>query len=83
MVEIIFQPKAMKQLRKIPQGIEIYERCAELKHFPYCRNVKTLTNHKYQYRFRVGNYRVLFNIQNDIMSIVSIEEVRKRDDNTY
>ncbi|WP_439258328.1 type II toxin-antitoxin system RelE family toxin [Lonepinella sp. BR2271] len=83
MNKIIFQPKAIKQLRKIPQGIEIYDKCETLKDFPHCPNVKALKNHKYQYRFRVGNYRVLFNFQNGIMNIISIEEVKKRDDNTY
>nr|WP_218966867.1 hypothetical protein [Snodgrassella alvi] len=49
---------------------------------PNCLNVKKLNNHQYDYRLRVGNYRVLFNYDGDI-SIVSIEEVKKRDDRTY
>ena len=49
---------------------------------PDCINVKKLSNHLYDYRLRVGNYRVLFNYDGDI-SIVSIEEVKKRDDRTY
>ena len=49
---------------------------------PNCINVKALTNHKYQYRLRVGNYRVFFNFDG-VIHIVSIEEVKKRDERTY
>ena len=53
-----------------------------LCNFPYVRNIKALTNHKYDYRLRVGRYRVLFNHFEKI-HIISIEEVKKRDDSTY
>ncbi|MCX8589007.1 hypothetical protein J3U14_10860 [Gilliamella sp. B3801] len=33
-------------------------RAEALADMPNCANVKALTNHKYQYRLRVGNYRV-------------------------
>lgn len=45
------------------------------------RNVKALTNHEYGYRLRVGNYRVFFDFDGAVR-IVSIEEVRKRDERT-
>ncbi len=46
------------------------------------RNVKSLTNHEYGYRLRVGSYRVFFEFEGAVR-IVSIEEVRKRDERTY
>jgi mRNA-degrading endonuclease RelE of RelBE toxin-antitoxin system len=46
------------------------------------RNVKALTNHEYGYRLRVGNYRVFFDFDGAVR-IVSIEEVRKRDERTH
>jgi mRNA interferase RelE/StbE len=46
------------------------------------RNVKALTNHEFGYRLRVGDYRVLFDIDGAVR-IVSIEQVRKRDERTY
>jgi len=49
---------------------------------PVTRNVKALTNHRYQYRLRVGSYRVFFNFDG-VVHIVYIEEVRKRDERTY
>ncbi|WP_304056692.1 type II toxin-antitoxin system RelE/ParE family toxin [Nitrosomonas communis] len=50
--------------------------------FPDCNQVKKLTNHQYQYRLRVGNYRVFFNFDGEI-HIVDIHEVKKRDGTTY
>ncbi|ACA30870.1 type II toxin-antitoxin system RelE family toxin [Histophilus somni] len=83
MKSVIFQPKALKQLRKIPTGAKIARKCQELTHFPFCSNVKALVNHRYPYRFRVGDYRVFFEIAGDMMNIISIEEVKKRDERTY
>jgi mRNA-degrading endonuclease RelE of RelBE toxin-antitoxin system len=55
---------------------------AELADLNAARNVKSLTNHEYGYRLRVGNYRVFFDYDGEVR-IVSIEEVRKRDERTY
>ena len=46
------------------------------------RNVQELTNHEFGYRLRVGDYRVLFDFDGAVR-IVSIEQVRKRDERTY
>jgi len=45
-------------------------------------NIKKLTDHHYDYRLRVGDYRVLFNVH-ECIEIISIEEVMKRDGRTY
>jgi mRNA interferase RelE/StbE len=54
----------------------------ELLDLSKARNVKALTNHEYGFRLRVGNYRVFFDYDGAV-SILSIEEVRKRDERTY
>ncbi|MFM7972007.1 MAG: type II toxin-antitoxin system RelE family toxin, partial [Betaproteobacteria bacterium] len=46
------------------------------------RQVKALVGHEYGYRLRVGRWRVLFDFDGEV-HIVSIEEVRKRDERTY
>ena len=46
-------------------------------------NVKSLTNHQYDYRLRVGRYRVFFDVEEDEVRIYFIQEVKKRDDRTY
>ncbi|OQY21824.1 MAG: hypothetical protein B6I37_08110 [Desulfobacteraceae bacterium 4572_35.2] len=53
-----------------------------LARFPDSQNTKRLTNHNYDYRLRVGRYRVLFNYDGEI-NIVAIMEVKKRDEQTY
>jgi mRNA-degrading endonuclease RelE of RelBE toxin-antitoxin system len=49
---------------------------------PDVNNVKALIHHEYGYRLRVGDYRVLFDWQSAI-KIISVQEVKKRDERTY
>jgi mRNA interferase RelE/StbE len=82
---INWQPKALRHLRKIESRIGKQIRnavTAELVDLNQARNVIAMTGHEYGYRLRVGNYRVFFDYDGAI-SIVSIEEVRKRDERTY
>ena len=82
---INWQPKALRQLRKVEAHAGKQIRAAvstELLDLSKARNVKALTNHEYGFRLRVGNYRVFFDYDG-VVRIVSIEEVRKRDERTY
>lgn len=82
---INWQPKAFKQLRKLPAPAAMSITAAvkaELSDLTQARNVKKLAGHEYGYRLRVGNYRVLFDFDGTVR-IVTIEEVRKRDEQTY
>ena len=63
MNEIDWQPKALRQLRKIEASAAKQIRGAvtsELVDLSRARNVNALTNHEYAYRLRVGSYRVFF-----------------------
>ncbi len=84
MNSIKWSPKAVKQLLKVnkPEQVGIADAISELVHLPDTRNVVALSNHKHQFRLRVGNYRVFFNFDGAVR-IVLIEEVRKRDERTY
>jgi mRNA interferase RelE/StbE len=79
-----YTAKAVKQLRKLStqENKKIRSECDKLSAMPNCINVKALTHHRYQFRLRVGNYRVFFNFDGAVQ-IVSIQEVKKRDENTY
>ena len=82
---ISWKTKALKQMRKLPSHSGAAIRAAmssELVDLSAARNVKKLVNHAHGYRLRVGNYRVFFDFDVAIR-IVSIEEVRKRDEQTY
>ncbi len=55
---IDWQPKALRQLRKVDAHSGKQIRAAvstELLDLSKARNVKALTNHEYGYRLRVGN----------------------------
>lgn len=84
MNRIEWTPKALKQLSKLdrPVNADIRAAVGKLASFPQTPGVKALTNHAYGYRLRVGNYRVLFDFDGAV-KIVTIEEVRKRDEHTY
>ena len=76
--------KALKQLRKLERDdhIAIRQAVNTLVDMPHCQGVKTLNNHHYGYRLRVGRFRILFDYDGEI-HIVAIQEVKKRDERTY
>jgi mRNA interferase RelE/StbE len=83
--DIYWQPKALRQLRKLdPKFSDQIRRAVsvELVDLKQAKQVKALTNHAFGYRLRVGNYRVFFNVAG-VVHIAIIEEVRKRDERTY
>lgn len=82
MNRIQYHPRAIRQLGKLAEAERIRTAIKALAGMPDCRNVKKLVNHDYQYRLRVGNYRVFFDFDGEIR-VVYIEEVKKRDSKTY
>ncbi len=82
MYRIEWRKKALRQLRKIKNRTErqdIYNAVTQLADFPHCKNIKKIKASDC-YRLRVGNWRVIFT---EALSIVFIEEVRKRNERTY
>jgi len=83
---ILWSRKAQKQVLQLPKedAVNIHDRVDILKNFPgsECGDIKFLKNHQYDYRLRVGRYRVMFNYKDGI-EVVNIEEVKKRDERTY
>ena len=85
MYDIDWKPKAIKQLFRIGDKSDrqsIRDAVGGLSGFPECSGIKRLVNHRNDYRLRVGRFRVLFDVHTEI-SIISIEEVKKRDERTY
>jgi len=77
--------KAKKQLAPIPrQDIErIMDAVDSLAQWPDAANVKALSGRD-DYRLRVGRYRVLFTVTpGGEVTVILIEEVKKRDEHTY
>ena len=65
MFKIIYAKSVLKDLKRIaPHNLaNIKEGIEELEHFPNISQIKRLKNHPLSdYRLRVGNYRVLFDM---------------------
>jgi mRNA-degrading endonuclease RelE of RelBE toxin-antitoxin system len=84
MNEVKWNKKAKRQLAKVPieYRVAITDATRTLVNFPECKNVNPLKNHMYDYRLRVGRYRVFFDFDGQI-KIVAIQEEKKRDERTY
>lgn len=85
MNDIQWSNKARKQMKKIPRDYQekIIESVDSLVGFPGCElDIKTLKDFDYDYRLRVGRYRVFFDHAEQI-KIIAIQEVKKRDNRTY
>jgi mRNA-degrading endonuclease RelE of RelBE toxin-antitoxin system len=76
--------KAVKQLLKLHSAhqIQVRDAVTALIGMPDIGNVKALVGHNHAYRLRVGNYRVMFD-RDGAIKVVSIQEVKKRDERTY
>ncbi len=86
MNEIIWHNRARKQMKRIPKHYReaILDSVDRLGTFPKCEglDIKELKKYHYDYRLRVGRYRVLFD-HADAVRIIEIQEVKKRDERTY
>ena len=76
--KIEFKPRATKDLRTI-NAIDAKRILAKIREMEnnLSGNVKQLTEFEPQYRLRVGNYRVLFNIENEYIIIYRIKHRRE------
>jgi len=84
-MKIEWSAKSVKQLKKIQakQRAVIAQSVHELhENLESNLNVKKLRNHHYDYRLRVGRYRVMFNVDRGVL-IIEVMEVVKRDERTY
>jgi len=70
-MKIELRKSAIKDLNIIsePYKTKLHNKILELQKFPNLQNIKKLTNFEPAYRLRVGNYRVLFDVTDDIIII--------------
>ncbi len=66
-MQIELKKSAVKDLKSIsqPAKTKIHEAIAELVNFPTVLQVKKLTQFEPAYRLRVGDYRVLFDVEDN------------------
>ncbi len=75
MMNVKLDEKAIKDLSKIDKKTaqKIFSKIEKLVDFPEVSNIKKLTNFNPSYRLRVGSYRVLFDIENDILTVYRVK----------
>ncbi|MEB3504157.1 type II toxin-antitoxin system RelE/ParE family toxin [Pasteurella multocida] len=86
MNQISWTKKAIKQLLSIDQRYvkPIREKVNALNTFPYVKlDLKKMSGKDNQYRLRVGDYRVLFEVIDGEPRIINIQTVKCRTSTTY
>ncbi|GDX84433.1 toxin RelE [Methylococcaceae bacterium] len=66
-MQIELKKSAVKDLKAIPNAakVHIHNTISELVNFPNVRQVKKLTQFEPAYRQRIGDYRILFDVEGD------------------
>ena len=75
--QIIWSDSAARQLRKLDRTVarRIFEKVGDLADDPH-RFVRKLVNSPY-YRLRVGDYRVILDIQEDVLRVLVLKVGRR------
>ena len=73
-MKIEIRKSAIKDLKHIsePFKTNIHNKILELTNFPNTSNIKKLTNFEPAYRLRVGDYRILFDVVDEIIMIARV-----------
>jgi mRNA interferase RelE/StbE len=76
--ELRFKPRSLKDLRKLPprQQGRVLEKIETLSE-DLAGDVKQLTSFTPEYRLRVGDYRVLFEVEEDSVVVYRIRHRRE------
>ncbi|CAA6821434.1 MAG: RelE/StbE replicon stabilization toxin [uncultured Sulfurovum sp.] len=76
---VVIDDKALKDLSKIQKqdAHKIFLKIEALDGYPDVANIKKLTNFEPPYRLRVGNYRVLFDIEDDTITVYRVKHRSK------
>lgn len=85
MYKVKYSPRAVKSIKKIPKQYQIniknkVEMLSKNPHTP--GTIKLVDYPAAEFRHRVGNYRILFDVNNK-EKIIEILDIRKRDEKTY
>jgi len=72
--QIIWSESAADGLRKLDRTVakRIYKKVSQLGENPYHFDVKKMVGEPY-FRLRVGDYRIVFDIQNDMLRILVLK----------
>ncbi|MDG0797922.1 type II toxin-antitoxin system RelE family toxin [Pectobacterium punjabense] len=86
MLKVSWSKRALKQLGTIDTRYRkrIKEKVGELSTFPDVNlDLKKLESSGKQYRLRVGDYRIIFELINDVPQVCEILEIKRRTTTAY
>ena len=74
-MRVEIQESAKKDLKKIDKStaLKILKQLKNLEAYPNLGNIKKLKNHYPPMRYRLGNYRILFEIIDEVIIVVNIK----------
>jgi len=74
-MNIIFRDEAIKDLKKLDKQSAklLLKKIESLRNYPLITNIKKLKNFYPPYRYRVGNYKILFDLENENIIIFKIK----------
>ena len=81
MYKVSFASRVEKQLDKIPNKNyqNIITQISALSHNPRPDGCKKLTGFENIYRIRIGNYRVIYSIKDEILTVLVVKIGHRRD----
>jgi len=81
MYRIEVLPKAKRQLKAIPREMQtlLKDKIRNLSENPRPPRVKKLSGEENLYRIRIRNYRVIYQIQDDVLLILVVAIGHRRD----
>lgn len=86
MVKVVWSKRASKDLLKIDKRYQktIYQKVGELVSFPLMTlDIRKLKGSDNQYRLRIGDYRVFFELIDGEPIVLEITDVARRTSSTY
>jgi len=86
MVTVVWTNKAHHQLKKfpLPEAAAIVSKAEDLWKWPQVAGVVKIVSRDNEYRLKIGRYRLIFSVEtSERITLLSIEEVVKRNERTY
>jgi mRNA interferase RelE/StbE len=78
---IEFRPRALRDLKALPKAARsrIISKVSSLAVNPYPPEVRKLTGEEKLYRFRVGGYRVIYQVRDEVLLVLVVRVGHRKD----
>lgn len=76
---LVIQESAVKDLKNIDKttATKILLQIKKLEDYPNLSNIKKLKNHYPPLRYRIGDYRVLFDAEGDMLIVANVKHIKE------